>query len=121
MSSVIPPAAQIMPNRGEIWTVQLVGVGHEQQGTRPVLIISENAINHSGFRLVVAIPITTNTDRYSSRVLVNPPEGGLTRTSAIMCEQILRLDIDAFKRTPGQSDRADSLQSNAETGRYPWY
>jgi len=72
-----------------------VGVGHEQQGLRPVLIISEDALNHSGFGLVIALPLTTNTSQRSrSRVLVNPPEGGLTALSAIMCEQILRLDAE---------------------------
>ena len=49
-----------LPSRGEIWTVQLVGVGHEQQGIRPVLIISEDALNHSGFGLVIALPLTSN-------------------------------------------------------------
>ena len=82
-------------SRGEIWTVQLSGVGHEQQGSRPSLIISEDALNHSGFRLIIAIPITSNVDRkLRTRVRLDPPEGGLDHPSAIMCEQILRLDIE---------------------------
>ena len=84
-----------MPNRGEVWKVVLTGSeGHEQKGSRPALIFSVNELNHSGFRLVIAIPITSNTERLASRVYVDAPEGGLTEQSAIMCEQILRLDID---------------------------
>ena len=94
MSTNVPPTQLIMPNRGDVWTVHLAGVGREQQGTRPVVIISDNRLNHSGFRLVIAAPVTSNTARYASRVYLDPPEGGLTQQSAIMCEQILRLDID---------------------------
>lgn len=82
-----------MPKRGEIWTVDLVGVGHEQQGSRPVLIISDDALNDSGLDLVVAIPITTNLVKYTSRVPIPKGEGGLSEDSSAMCEQILRLDI----------------------------
>lgn len=68
-----------MPKRGEIWTVDLVGVGHEQQGSRPVLIISDDALNDSGLDLVVAIPITTNLVKYTSRVPIPKGEGGLQK------------------------------------------
>lgn len=83
-----------MPNRAEVWLVTLVGIGKEQQGTRPVVIVSENELNHSQLRLVIAAPVTGNRWRMVSRVFIEPPEGGLTKPSAIMCEQILRLDID---------------------------
>jgi mRNA interferase MazF len=82
-----------MPKRGDIWTVDLVGVGHEQQGSRPVLIISENEMNDSGINLVVAIPITTALRGWATRVRIVSGEGGLTSNSEAMCEQILRLDI----------------------------
>ena len=43
--------------RGEIWIVKLpeIADGHEQQGTRPYLILA-TAIN-----VIVVIPLTTNT------------------------------------------------------------
>ncbi|MDD4146085.1 MAG: type II toxin-antitoxin system PemK/MazF family toxin [Clostridia bacterium] len=47
-------------NRGEIWLVNLNPViGHEQAGTRPILIISENMFNHSLAKMVIVIPITS--------------------------------------------------------------
>lgn len=86
---------QHLPNRGDVWLVTLSGgLGHEQLGERPALIISENAMNHSAFRMVIAIPITSNLRRMASRAYIKTPEGGLPKDSAIMCDQILRLDID---------------------------
>lgn len=47
-------------NRGEIWLVNFNPVrGHEQAGTRPALIISDNMFNHSLAKMVIVIPITS--------------------------------------------------------------
>jgi mRNA interferase MazF len=47
-------------NRGEIWLVHLNPViGHEQSGTRPALIISDNMFNNCLAEMVIVIPITS--------------------------------------------------------------
>ncbi len=47
-------------NRGEIWLIDLNPViGHEQAGTRPALIISDNLFNHSPADMVIIVPITS--------------------------------------------------------------
>ncbi len=62
--------------------------GREQAGRRPGLIISANLLNESQAELVIAIPLTTTRRRIRSHVQVDPPEGGLRRTSYIMCENL---------------------------------
>jgi mRNA interferase MazF len=60
----------MMVNRGEIWLAELNPVrGSEQAGTRPVLIMQTNAINHFT-TTVLAIPFTTNLRRASLPVEV---------------------------------------------------
>ena len=63
-------------------------VGHEQAGERPVLVLSSDAFNRSPAGLVVIAPITTRLRGIPWHVLVSPPEGGLTRPSAILCEAL---------------------------------
>ena len=47
-------------NRGDIWLINLNPIiGHEQSGTRPALIISDNLFNHSLAEMVIAVPITS--------------------------------------------------------------
>lgn len=47
-------------NRGDIWLVNLSPIiGHEQSGTRPALIISDNLFNHGPAEMVIVIPITS--------------------------------------------------------------
>ena len=62
--------------------------GREQAGRRPGLIISANLLNESQADLVMAVPLTTTRRRVRSHVEIDPPEGGLRRTSYIMCENL---------------------------------
>jgi mRNA interferase MazF len=74
---------------GEIWIGELDPTrGHEQSGTRPVLVISDDAFNASPADLVVVLPLTTKDKRIAWHVAVEPPEGGLRARSYIKCEDI---------------------------------
>lgn len=49
-----------MPARGEVWTANLDPVkGHEQKGTRPVLIVSIDTLNRARVQRTVVVPIST--------------------------------------------------------------
>ena len=75
--------------RGEVWLAELDPTrGHEQAGTRPVLVVSDDAYNRSRTHLVVIVPITSRWRGMPLHVLVDPPEGGLTVTSTILCEGV---------------------------------
>lgn len=74
-------------------------VGHEQGGLRPVLVISVDPFNASRAELLIALPLTTqNVDLpIRSHVVLQPPEGGTTRASAIKCEDIRSMSKLRFR------------------------
>ena len=75
--------------RGEIWDADLNPVrGHEQGGTRPVLIVSVDAFHQGPSGLVIVAPISTKDKRVRSQVPVESGEGGLNARSFIKCEAI---------------------------------
>lgn len=76
--------------RGDIYEARLDPVeGSEQSGTRPVLIVSRDALNDSTSR-VIAVAITTFRGRplFPNHVFLPAGAGGLSRDSVVLCEQI---------------------------------
>lgn len=83
------------PRRGEIWLADLSPVrGHEQAGRRPVLIVSVDVFNAGRADLVVILPITSTIRPVPFHVEVQPPEGGLTNRSSILCEAVRSIAKD---------------------------
>lgn len=81
--------------RSEIWLADLNPVrGHEQAGRRPVLVVSVDAFNQSRADIVVVIPITSTLRPIPFHVVVQPPEGGLTNPSALLCEAVRSISKD---------------------------
>ena len=81
--------------RGDIWLADLNPVrGHEQAGRRPVLVVSVNAFNQCRADLVVVIPMTSTLRQIPFHVVVQPPEGGLTNPSALLCEAVRSISKD---------------------------
>src|SRR5437899_9198363 len=86
------------PTRGEIWLGDLgTGIGHEQQGKRPILVLSVDAFNHGPAGLAVVLPLTSKTAKsrnIPAHILVNPPEAGLKSPSMILCDQLRTISKD---------------------------
>lgn len=83
------------PARGDIWLADLNPVrSREQAGRRPVLVVSVDPFNQSRADLVVVIPITSTLRNIPFHVVVQPPEGGLTHPSALLCEAIRSISKD---------------------------
>ncbi len=79
----------LLPSRGEIWPANLNPTfGHEQGGQRPVLIVSNNIFNHGPAGLVFVLPLTGTDRGIPVHIPVEPPEGGLTKRSYILCDAI---------------------------------
>lgn len=93
--------------RGEIYFVNLNPVqGHEQAGTRPVLVLSIDALNEAPL-VVTVVPGTSGRNirrDYPSNVRVDPVESGLPEETVFLAFQIRAL---AHNRFPG--DRAGVL------------
>lgn len=75
--------------RGDIWFADLNPVvGNEQAGKRPVLIISVDAFNAGGARMVVVVPFTKHDKKQPLHVPVKIEETGLSVDSFIKTEDI---------------------------------
>src|SRR5438128_2542487 len=92
------------PSRGEIWLVDLgTGIGHEQAGQRPVLIVSDDAFNSGLAGLVMVVPLTSRVKKskhIAAHVPVDPPEGGLKTPSVILCDQLRTISKDRLGKNP---------------------
>ena len=82
--------------RGDIWLVSLnPSAGHEQQGTRPVLIVSPDAFNKQT-GVPVVLPITTGGSFARRRGFAASLEGAGTQTTGVIrCDQPRVLDLGA--------------------------
>ena len=82
--------------RGDIYLVSLdPTAGHEQQGTRPVLIVSPGAFNRLTGTPVV-LPITTGGNFARTAGFAVSLEGAGTRTTGVVrCDQPRALDVAA--------------------------
>src|SRR5260370_41888675 len=92
------------PNRGEIWLADLgTGRGHEQSGQRPVLVVSDDALNAGLAGLVMTVPLTSKVAKSKNipaHIRVDPPEAGLKTPSAILCDQLRTISKDRLGKTP---------------------
>ena len=82
--------------RGEIWLVGLDPTqGHEQNGRRPVLIVSPEAFNRVT-KAPVVLPITSGGNFARTAGFAVTLEGAGTKTTGIIrCDQPRALDLGA--------------------------
>lgn len=101
------------PVRGEVWLADLAPTrGHEQSGRRPVLIVSVDLFNQGPADLVIIAPITSTLRAIRYHVRIHPPEGGLTKPSAILCEAVRSISkerlVERWERlTPATFDQVE--------------
>ena len=80
--------------RGDIYLVSLdPTAGHEQSGSRPVLIVSPAEFNETT-RLPVILPIT-NGGEFAHRLGFAVPVTGIKTTGVVRCDQPRVIDLAA--------------------------
>lgn len=95
--------------RGDVFLANLEPVeGSEQGGTRPVVVVSRDAINQFSPVVVIASITDARNKRksYPSHVKVSPPMGGLTMESIVVCEQVRAINKTRLRKHLGKFDRA---------------
>jgi len=93
-----PAAAQAAVRRGEVWWADLDPArGGEIQKTRPVVILSADALNR-GRRTVVVIPLSTGPTARPPIVVATPSAGP---GSVAACDQIRAVDKGRLTRRAG--------------------
>ena len=91
------------PRLGDVWDVDFdPRVGREQGGRRPALVISHDRFNRAPNGLHIVVPMTRTERGLGYHVPVDPPEGGLTARSVIMCEQAKSMSIQRFVHYRGR-------------------
>lgn len=100
--------------RGELYYADLgKGIGSEQEGYRPVVIIQNNMGNKYSPTVIVA-PVTTNHDtkaKLPTHCYVGA-ECGLDTSSVILLEQLRTIDKKRFVHYVGRLNRTNLRQLN---------
>lgn len=81
------------PAQRQVWLARLDPIaGHEQAGTRPVVVVSRDSFNASGWDVCLCVPLTTRDRGSPLHVGIVPPEGGVREASFALVDQIRSLD-----------------------------
>lgn len=107
--------------RGEIYFVNLNPIqGKEQAGTRPVLVLSINALNQ--LPLVITVVVGTKGENihrdFPTNVRVLPAESGLLLETVFLCFQIRSLDQSRFTSLAAGKLSSEKMLEVEETVRY---
>jgi mRNA interferase MazF len=105
--------------RGDVFIAQLAPrSGSEQQGTRPVIVVSHNAFNRaSGWASVIVVPVSTSSvqaSRGPTAIALPAGAGGLRKTSVAVCHQVTTLDRAKLFQHIGQLNA--QLMSQVDAG-----
>jgi mRNA interferase MazF len=95
--------------RGDVFMANLEPhEGSEQGGTRPVVIVSRDALNRfSPVVVICSITDAANKSKiYPSHVRVSAGTAGLQMDSIIICEQVRAINKTRLKKHLGKFDKA---------------
>lgn len=91
--------------RGDVYLAFLSPTeGSEQAGVRPVAIVSRNVINELS-SVVIVVPITGREHKsriYPSQVEIRAGDGGLTKDSVALGEQVRAISKKRMRRPMGR-------------------
>ena len=83
------------PKRGDIWRVNLNPVaGEEQEGFRPVFVVSEEAFNRSGLTVICPITQGGNQTRFAG-FAISMMGAGTETQGVVMSNQVRTIDVAA--------------------------
>ena len=89
--------------------------GSEQDGIRPVVVISRDAINRNS-PVVVIVPFTDAANKskiYPSHVQFKAGTAGLSMDSIAICEQVRAISKGRFKAQLGKLNRSELARIEA--------
>jgi mRNA interferase MazF len=92
--------------RGDVYWAELEPrSGSEQQGTRPVVVVSHDAFNETpGWRSVIVVPVSSSkaqAKRGPTALLLPRGSAGLRQVSVALCHQVTTLDRSKLARQIG--------------------
>jgi len=101
--------------RGEVYWAELVPrSGSEQQGRRPVVIVSHDGFNQTqGWGSIIVVPLSTSgaqRRRGPSAILLPQGAAGLAKESVALCHQVTTLDRSKFTQRIGELSLVELIQ-----------
>ena len=101
--------------RGEVYWADLAPrSGSEQQGRRPVVVISHDAFNQTqNWRSIIVVPLSTSVaqaGRGPSAVLLPQGAAGLGKDSVALCHQVTTLDRSKLTQRIGELNSTELSQ-----------
>lgn len=108
--------------RGDVFLVNLDPVvGSEVGKTRPAIVLQNEMANRTS-PTVTVVPLSTKVERvFPFQVLIPAGEGGLTRDSKALCEQIRTLSTKRLLQHLGSlpPERLEEIRTALE--RHLWF
>jgi mRNA interferase MazF len=102
--------------RGEVYQANPDPIaGSEQGGTRPVLIVSRNALNANA-PIVIIVPLTSRENKkrlYPTHVELLAGEASLSKDSVALCEQVRAISKNRLTKRIGQLSSQKMSQVDA--------
>ena len=97
-------ATGVTLDRGTLILVDLEPtLGHEQQGTRPCVVVSDAAVNSSQrFPLIAVVPVTGTPATGALYPSLAPGPSGLTKPSTALVDQLRSIDKQRIRKRYGQ-------------------
>lgn len=111
-----------MIQRGDVFLVNLDPVVGSEVGKRRPAVVLQNELANRTSPTVTVVPLSTQVDRvFPFQVLIPAGEGGLTRDSKALCEQIRTLSIRRLLQHLGSlsSERLEEIRTALE--RHLWF
>lgn len=111
-----------MIKRRDVFLVNLDPVvGSEVGKTRPAIIVQNDLANRSS-PTVTIIPISSSTERvFPFQVRIPAGEGGLSRESKALCEQIRTVSRERLVECLGQLSPERLKEIRAALDRHLWF
>jgi len=102
-------AGRLSLARGTVVLVDLEPTqGHEQQGTRPCVVVSDEAVNsNQRFPLIAVVPVTGTPAQGALYPDLAPEASGLTKPSTALVDQVRSIDKQRIRRRYGQVSAAE--------------
>jgi mRNA interferase MazF len=98
--------------KGDIFYAELDGIGSEQKGMRPVVIV-QNDVGNKHSPTVIAAAITSQRHKTNLPTHVPVRQGcGLAKDSIILAEQVRTLDKVRLREKIGSLPESDMAQVN---------
>lgn len=98
-----------MIRRGDIFFADLVGIGSQQKGRRPVVVVSNNAQNDKSDTINV-VPLSTSARELLVHIKIDGC--GLRKTSYALVEQVTTINKNQIVESFGKTGKLSSAYLN---------